>query len=111
MQCFDRIVGLAVVALCIAFLGACSVAGPDPAGDVMAMVAPYPPPPERAEIPPSPPSTDALWQGGHWSWKGVNYIWIRGSYLRRPTPTANWMPGYWDQDPCGWIWTDGHWQS
>ncbi|MBV8735964.1 MAG: YXWGXW repeat-containing protein [Alphaproteobacteria bacterium] len=59
----------------------------------------------------SPLSTDALWEGGHWSWSGVKYTWIHGSYIRRPTPTANWMPGYWDQDSRGWIWTDGHWQS
>ena len=69
MQRFDRMVGLTAATLWIAFLGACSAAGPDPARDVAAMVAPYPPP-ERAEIPPPPPSTDALWQGGHWSWKG-----------------------------------------
>lgn len=111
MRRFDRMVGLAVAISCIAFLTACSAAGPDPAGHVAALVAPYPPPPKRAEIPPPPSSTDALWQGGHWSWNGARFVWIPGSYIRRPTPTTNWMPGYWDQDSRGWIWTDGHWQS
>jgi hypothetical protein len=58
---------------------------------------------------PLPPSPLAVWQPGHWSWSGGQYVGIAGQYVQRPTPTANWVPGYWQQGPNGWIWTEGRW--
>lgn len=107
-----RAATIAANAVLAGLLFACSAAPPGTGGHVAAAVAPFPPPPMRAEIPPPAPAADALWQGGHWNWNGMKYVWIAGNYLRRPTPTANWMPGYWEQDPSGgWLWTEGHWQS
>ena len=111
MQRVDRMVGFAVAVLCAVLLSGCSVAGSDPPAHRMAAVAPYPPPPKRAEIPPPAPSVDVLWLVGHWSWDGAKYGWTPGHYVQRPTPTANWRPGYWDQDSGGWLWTEGHWES
>jgi hypothetical protein len=106
-----RAITVAANAVCAALLFACSAAPPG-TGQIAVLVAPYPPPPMRAEIPPPAPAADALWQGGHWQWKGMKYVWVAGNYLQRPAPTANWMPGYWDQDSSGgWVWTEGHWQS
>ncbi len=111
MQRFDRSVGICAAVLSTVLAVACTSVDPAPADRLAVSVAPYPPPPKRAEIPPAPPSPDALWQAGHWTWNGASFAWTPGSYIRRPTPTANWLPGYWVQDSSGWIWTDGHWQS
>jgi WXXGXW repeat (2 copies) len=107
-----RSAAVAVNVIFAVLLFACSSAPPGAAEHVAALAAPYPPPPKRAEIPPAVPAADALWQCGHWNWTGAKYVWIHGSYLLRPTPTANWLPGYWEQDASGgWIWTEGHWRS
>jgi WXXGXW repeat (2 copies) len=111
MQHFDRMVGFALAAVCAAMLSGCSAARSDPPAGPMAAVAPYPPPPNRAEIPPPAPSADLLWLVGHWIWDGVKYAWTPGHYGQRPAPTANWLPGYWDQESGGWLWTEGHWES
>jgi hypothetical protein len=111
MRHFDQRVGFAVAIICTALLAGCSVAPSDSPGRSAAAVAPYPPPPKRAEIPPAAPSADALWLVGHWNWSGAQYVWARGHYVLRPTPTANWLPGYWDQEAGGWLWTEGHWES
>jgi YXWGXW repeat-containing protein len=111
MQRFDRVIGISAALLSSALLAGCASVVPAPAVHAAALAAPYPPPPKRAEIPPSPPSTDSLWEAGHWTWTGATFAWTPGSYLQRPKPTANWLPGYWVQDTSGWIWNDGHWQS
>jgi len=41
----------------------------------------------------------------------VKYVWMRGHYVQRPSPTANWIPGYWEQRPEGWIRIEGQWIS
>jgi hypothetical protein len=111
MRYLDRTVGFAAAFLCAALLSACTAAKSDPPAGNAAIVAPYPPPPLRAEIPPLASSADALWLVGHWCWNGEKYHWTPGRYVQRPTPTANWRPGYWGQASGGWVWTDGHWQS
>ena len=106
MPRFDRVtVGISVGLLCAALSVGCASVSPTQPDRVAALAAPYPPPPKRAEIPPPPPSVDALWQAGHWTWNGASFVWTRGSYIRRPTPTANWLPGYWVEDASGWVWT------
>jgi WXXGXW repeat (2 copies) len=111
MQHFDRAVGFAVVALCAAALSGCSAPRPSLAKDPAAIVAPYGPPPMRAEIPPAAPAPDSLWLFGHWTWDGGRYVWTQGRYIQRPAPTANWIPGYWEQESQGWVWAEGHWTS
>ena len=109
MPHFDRAFGLAVIGLSAALLAGCA-ANPDRHART-AMSAPYPPPPRRAEIPPPAPTTDTLWRAGHWDWDGAKYVWARGAYIQRPSPTANWMPGYWEERSGGWVWTGGHWET
>jgi WXXGXW repeat (2 copies) len=73
------------------------------------IVAPYAPPPLRAEAAPPAPSALAMWQPGHWNWDGTQYAWVAGHYDERPSPSANWTPGYWQQGPAGWTWINGYW--
>lgn len=110
MKHFDHVGRVVAAVICAAVLSACSVAGSDPPSRSTA-VAPYPPPPRRAEIPPLAQAADSLWVVGHWTWNGASYSWMPGQYVQRPTPTANWLPGYWQQALGGWVWTEGHWQS
>ena len=119
MPQIDRIIGVAAVALTVLVFSACSAppvapveAGPASGSPGTAIsVAPHPPPPKRAEIPPPAPSPQALWKFGHWSWNGRQYVWTPGHYVQRPSPTANWIPDYWEEAPGGWMWVEGQWTS
>jgi hypothetical protein len=120
VQPVDQI-GVVAAALAIAIAMAACVVSPAATADPSAVVsgspatalnaASYPPPPKRAEIPPRPPSAQALWRSGYWSWNGEQYVWMRGHYVQRPSPTANWLPGYWEQQREGWKWVEGQWSS
>ena len=120
MQHVDRMIGVAAVALSVVALPACSTRPTTPIETADAVsgtsasakpVAPHPPPPRRAEIPPPAPSPQALWRFGNWSWNGVKYVWVPGRYIERPSPTANWIPGYWQQTTEGWTWIEDQWTS
>jgi hypothetical protein len=116
----DQLIGVAAAALGVVALSACS-APPDGSRRVAAVstidlltvgaVAPHPPPPRRAEIPPPAPSPQALWRSGRWRWDVQQYVWLPGQYIQRPWPSANWLPGYWQKGPDGWIWVEEQWTS
>jgi WXXGXW repeat (2 copies) len=120
MQHVDRLIGVAAVTLSALAFSACSVtpvpqslavaATPDDLQPAVT-VAPHPPPPRRAEIPPAAPSPQALWRFGRWRWDGRQYVWLPGEYIQRPSPSANWRPGYWQEGPDGWMWVEGQWTS
>jgi WXXGXW repeat (2 copies) len=116
MKRFDWMIGIAAPAFVAAAVSGCSapsqtIARAEQAQTAQAatIAAPYPPPPQLAEIPPPAPAPDALWHFGHWSWTGAKYLWSRGHYIERPTPTANWSQGYWQQGADGWVWVEGRW--
>jgi len=120
MQHVDRTIGVAAVALGAVALAACSAAPVTPveltaassgAPENTLILASFPPPAKRAEIPPAAPSPQTLWDGGHWNWNGARYIWTPGRYIERPQPDANWIPGYWQREAGGWAWTEGRWKS
>ena len=84
MQRVDPVIGVAAAALIVVATAACSTA-PRTALEAAASVtgvpetatiaASYPPPAERAEIPPPASSPQALWRSGYWTWNGVKYVW------------------------------------
>jgi hypothetical protein len=74
-----------------------------------ALVAPAPPPSPQAEIPPPAPSPSYVWEPGHWSWNGMQYLWQPGRYVERPAVSATYMPGHWEQQANGWVWVEGRW--
>jgi len=70
------------------------------------------PPPLRVEQQWAPPSPDAIWIAGHWTWEPS-----RGAYV--------WFPGYYEYPPAPWAvydaehhyvhghdhyWVHGHWK-
>ena len=81
----------------------------NPASTTVVVAAPTAPPPPQAENPPPAPGPTYVWNQGHWSWDGTQYVWKPGSYVVPPTTVARWRPGYWQQGPDGWVWIDGSW--
>jgi hypothetical protein len=119
MRLVDRLEAVIMVALGAVALSACAAPSAPPTETAATlsgtapriMIAPDPPPPNRAEIQPPAPSPQAMWHSGNWRWNGAKYVWVAGHYVERPSPTANWTPGYWEQRPEGWIWVEGRWNS
>jgi WXXGXW repeat (2 copies) len=81
----------------------------NPASTTVVVTAPTAPPPPQAENPPPSPGPSYVWNQGHWSWDGAQYVWTLGRYVVPPTTVARWTPGYWQQGPNGWVWIDGSW--
>ncbi len=78
------------------------------------VVAPGTPPATMVETIPPPPvgSPETYWQPGHWNWNGANWVWMAGTYVTPPQPSAVWVPGQWVvQATGGYAWVDGHWQG
>jgi hypothetical protein len=73
------------------------------------ITVPLPPPAAQSEIPPPAPLPSYVWELGHWSWNGVQYIWEPGKYVERPTVSATFVPGYWEPQGNGWVWVEGRW--
>lgn len=68
-------------------------------------------PPLYTEVKPTAPATTAVWQPGHWEWRGT-WVWIPGQYLTTVVPSATWVPGQWVQGAGGsWLWSPAHWQT
>ncbi len=68
------------------------------------------PPAVRIETRTAAPGPGYVWSTGHWRWTGTRYVWIGGSWIARPTPTAVWVEGHWIPRPGGSVWIEGHWQ-
>lgn len=57
----------------------------------MPVPVPYPPPAARAEVIPPQPSENAVWVDGYWMWKGSDYSWNAGRWVR-PGPGTVYAP-------------------
>jgi hypothetical protein len=72
--------------------------------------APRPPPPLLVEAPGTPPSRDAVWIPGFWSWTGTRFTWVAGDWSA-PLPGHRWVEGYWKRDGNGFSWVAGRWRK
>lgn len=68
------------------------------------------PPAPIVEPVPSVPGRGYVWQPGYWSWNGVQWVWVPGTYVVAPYPGAAWVGGHWVPSHRGWVWVDGHWR-
>ncbi len=73
------------------------------------IIAPSAPPPARVETIPPPPAATEFWRPGHWAWNNINWTWVPGEYIQRPSPQVAWQPGHWVEQPNGWMWVEGRW--
>lgn len=87
--------------------------GTIPPPDMTIVTQKAPPAPNAEQIPPPPAAAPAnyfVWEGGHWHWTGIDFIWIPGHYLEAPYQHAVWVHGGWNYDGnLYWTWTPGHW--
>ena len=75
------------------------------------LTAPVAPPAPQTELPPPAPSPRYVWEPGHWSWNGIQYVWTPGRYVESPTALSTYQPGHWEQGPSGWVWVEGRWET
>jgi len=70
------------------------------------------PPVPIVEVRPPMPSHRHVWVGGHHSWNGSSYAWVRGSWRRPPhRHHTRWVSGRWHHHHRhGYYWVDGHWR-
>ncbi|RYX90697.1 MAG: hypothetical protein EOO28_28595 [Comamonadaceae bacterium] len=59
------------------------------------------PPPLRAEVAP-PPRRGQVWVPGHWDWRGRQYVWVSGNFVRA-------RPGYYYSEPV-WVQRGDRWE-
>lgn len=76
------------------------------------LVAPRPPPPAPAEVPPEerPAGAGYVWIPGYWSWDAerADYIWVSACWRLAPANMV-WVPGYWTPVTEGCEWVAGFW--
>lgn len=69
--------------------------------------------PPTAPFEPKPHATNPMqevWRAGYWSYDGSQFVWIPGTYMVRPEPTAVWIPDRWEHRTFGWAFIPGHWR-
>jgi hypothetical protein len=74
-------------------------------------LSPVPPPEAPFEATPqlASPSTE-IWKPGHWNYNGLDFFWVSGTVVSRPSNTAVWSADRWEQRGYGWAYVPGYWQ-
>jgi len=79
-------------------------------GPARAVAVARTPPALRVEAQTVAPGPGYVWTRGYWRWTGSDYVWVPGTYVVRPRPTAVWVESHWVRRPGGWVLIAGHWQ-
>ena len=82
----------------------------DLADERLLIAAPMPPPPPRVEVPPVIVSVEVIWTPGYWVWDRGRFVWIEGSYRKRPRPGVRWRAGEWRRDGEVVRFVPGRWE-
>jgi hypothetical protein len=90
-----------VTALCAFTLGGCAVSYP--------AYPQVPAPLDEAVTAPPKSSIPLIWQPGHYSWNGANYVWERGQWVPRAGHGTLWQDGYWVRKGDAYEWVPPHW--
>ena len=71
-----------------------------------------PPPPRGAFLGPVGrcPGPGFAWQDPYWDWRGENYYWQPGRWVRAPRARAAWVPPGWYQSRGRAHWRKGYWR-
>jgi YXWGXW repeat-containing protein len=56
------------------------------------------------------PGPGYVWTDGYWDYRGGNWAWAPGRWVRPPHARARWTPGYWRQEGRGWRFHRGYWR-
>lgn len=98
---------LAIVALVLAVLPACTVgAGGGVTVQGSARVVYTQPPQPQVET--TPERRGFLWVKGHWVWANDQWTWEGGRWERERSGFG-WQDGHWERRGNAWHWIEGHW--
>lgn len=81
-------------------------AGPQPVQAAPVFVQPPPPPPRYEPVPRA--RRGMVWSQGHWEWRGRQYVWLPGQWLRVRPGQAYRQP-HWVQRSGQWVFVAGGW--
>src|SRR5262245_55632880 len=56
------------------------------------------------------PGPGYVWTDGYWDWRGRDWHWMSGSWVRPPRPRAVWVTPRWYQDGRHWRFRRGYWR-
>ncbi len=68
------------------------------------------PPALLVELKGPPPSRDAVFIPGFWSWTGARWAWVGGTWSA-PLPGSTWVEGAWKSGAGGFQWKPGRWRK
>src|SRR3954470_21069049 len=56
------------------------------------------------------PGPGYVWTDGYWDWRGNNWHWMDGRWMRPPHRRAVWVPGAWVESNHRWRFRRGYWR-
>ena len=56
------------------------------------------------------PARGYVWTDGYWDWRGNNWYWTSGRWVRPPRMGARWVTPRWYQSSRGWRMQRGYWR-
>src|ERR1700730_9138231 len=74
------------------------------------VVVGFAPPAPVVAVVAAPLEPRCQWHQVYWSWNGVQYVWVPGTFVVPPFARAVWVPGSWVSHGGGWVWVGGHWR-
>jgi len=75
-----------------------------------AYVVRYGPPPPRYGVVGVAPGPGFVWTDGYWDWRGSNWFWVSGRWVRPPHARAVWVRPEWRHEGNGWRFHRGYWR-
>ena len=94
---------------CIVLLGTFLVAcGPGYGGG--GYYARYAPPAPRYGVVGIAPGPGYVWTNGYWNWRGRDWGWVEGRWVRPPRSHARWVQPEWRHEGNGWRLHRGYWR-
>jgi hypothetical protein len=68
------------------------------------------PPAPRYAVVGVAPGPGYVWANGYWDWRGNNWAWAEGRWMRPPRPHAVWVAHEWRHEGNGWRFHRGYWR-
>jgi hypothetical protein len=68
------------------------------------------PPAPRYAVIGSAPGPGYVWTNGYWDWRGRNWVWVDGRWLRPPRARAVWVGPEWRHEGNRWRFRRGYWR-
>jgi hypothetical protein len=56
------------------------------------------------------PGRGYIWTDGYWDWRGNNWRWSQGRWVRPPRGRSSWVRPEWRQEGRGWRFHRGYWR-